>query len=86
MLPLTRGSTMNCWFRIAAIARVTASISAFTKFSVTACGLRARAAALWPKAGGGSSVLPSIAPASAPASQRCGAGVFAVGFMLIRSI
>ena len=34
-MPRTRGSTTNCWRRIADIARATPSISALTKLSVT---------------------------------------------------
>jgi hypothetical protein len=52
MLPRTRGSTMNCWRRIADIARATPSMSALTKLSVTGSPRKRAALAVCAKAGG----------------------------------
>ena len=49
MVPLTRGSTMIWRSIITAIARVTASMSALTKFTVT--GALERSAVPWPAGG-----------------------------------
>jgi len=77
---------MNCCFRIAPIARATPSMSALTKFSVTASP-RARAeAACANTAGAGSSAAANTAVATAAGNTRPRGWKGALGFMLIRSI
>jgi hypothetical protein len=68
MVPLTRGSTMIWRSIITAIARVTASMSALTKFTVT-CAPERMAAALLERAG-----RCACAGAGGGATDGCGKG------------